>query len=93
MRPSIYREFEGKPSPEVAGDAKADLPPFLPRYLAGTVAVPAGAVCGRCGGELEAAAALRVFEDLAPICGPCGRRQAPGLAAMPGAGEAGDGTG
>ncbi len=89
VRPSIYREFEGRLSPEVAGDAASDLPPVLPRFLAGTAAVPAGAVCGRCRGELEGAAALRVFEDLAPICGSCAREQAPGLAAILAAGEAG----
>ncbi len=89
VRPSIYREFGGRLSPEVAGDASADSPPVLPRYLAGTTAVPAGAACGRCGGALEAAAAPRVFEDLAPICASCARERAPGLAALVAAGEDG----
>ncbi len=88
VRPTIYRELAGRLSPEVAGDAAADLPPILPRYLAGTAAV-AGASCGRCGGELEAGAAWRVFEDLAPLCESCDRERAPELAAVPGVGETG----
>ncbi len=89
LRPSIYREFDGELSPEAARDAGADLPPLLPRRLAGTAAVPAGTVCGRCGGDLETAAALRVFEDLAAICPSCARERAPELAAMLSAGDAG----
>ncbi len=88
VRPSIYREFGGRLSPEVAADASADLPPVLPRFLAGAAAVAPGAACGRCGGELEAGRALRVFEDLAPICGPCARERAPELAPVPGGGGA-----
>ncbi len=84
VRPSIYREFSGRLSPEVASDTAADLPPNLPRYLAGIATVAAGTACGRCGGELEAGRALRVFEDLAPICGRCARRRAPELGAIPG---------
>ncbi len=89
VRPTIYREFEGRLSPEVAGDAAADLPPQLPRYLAGTAALVAGTACGRCGEELEAGTAMRVFEDLAQICNRCARAQAPELGALPGLGEAG----
>ncbi len=74
VRPPVYRELEGKLSPEVASDARADRPPLLPRYLAGTAAVAGGAVCRRCGDELEAGMALRVFDDLAPICGRCARQ-------------------
>ena len=80
VRPSIYREFSGKLSPEVASDRGADRPPPLPRYLAGTAAVAKGATCGRCGDELEAGTAPRVFEDLAPICARCARERAPDLA-------------
>ncbi len=80
VRPTIYREFSGKLSPEVANDATADRPPILPRFLAGIAAVAPGAACGRCGGALEAGRAPRVFEDLAPICDRCARRQAPELA-------------
>jgi len=89
VRPPVFREFEGKLSPEVANDAAADRPPPLPRYLAGTAALAEGAVCGRCGGALEAGTAPRVFEDLAPICGGCARERAPDLAAMLDAQKAG----
>ena len=88
VRPSIYREFAGRLSPEVASDARADSPPPLPRYLAGTAAVPTGATCKRCDGALEAGTALRVFEDLAPLCGRCAHERAPELTAIPGDGEA-----
>ncbi len=89
VRPTTYREFGGRLSPEVAADAGADRPPLLPRYPAGTAAVAAGTSCGRCGGELEAGTAPRVFEDLAPLCGGCARERAPEVAATAGLGEAG----
>ncbi len=74
--PVDRRELGGRLSPEVAADAAADLPPVLPRFLAGIAAVTAGTACGRCGGELETAAMLRVFEDLArsATAAPAGRR-------------------
>ena len=83
VRPTVYREFGGQLSPEVASDATADRPPILPRFLVGTVTATPGAACGRCGTALKAGTAPRVFEDLAPICGRCAREQAPELASIP----------
>ncbi len=88
-RPTTYREFSGRLSPEVAADASADRPPALPRYLAGIATLAAGTGCGRCGDHLEAGTASRVFEDLAPICRRCAREQAPELAASSDAGKGG----
>ncbi len=89
VRPTIYREFSGKLSPEVAGDASVDRPPPLPRYLAGTAALAQGTPCGRCDAELEPGTKTRVFEDLAPICHRCAHERAPELAAIMDADETG----
>ena len=40
-----------------------------------------GEAAARCGDELEPAAAVRVFEDLATICDGCARQRAPELIA------------
>ncbi len=80
VRPPVYREYRGKLSREAAAAARPGRAPAPPRHLAGMAAAP-GAPCGRCGGPLEPDAALRVFEDLAPICGPCARERAPELVA------------
>ncbi len=88
-RPTTYREFLGRLSPEVAADAGADRPPALPRYLTGIATLAAGTLCGRCGDQLEAGTASRVFKDLVPICHRCAREQAPELAAISDAGKGG----
>lgn len=82
VRPSIYRELEGRLSLAVANDAGLDRPPAAPRYLAGLLDPSAGSRRAGCEGELACGPALVVFDDLAPICGDCARRRAPDLAVL-----------
>ena len=65
-RPRVYRETAGR-------GRRYE----VPRFLAGFQALAAGARCARCGAELDAAPAVRIFERLAPLCQPCARRHAP----------------
>ncbi len=81
-RPTVYREFGGRLAPDIARQAKASLPPLTPRYVAAEAALPEGTTCRRCDAPLEPGTAVRVFEDLVPICDDCGRRRAPALAAL-----------
>ncbi len=82
VRPPAYREFDGKLSREAMADAAPGRAPVAPRYLAGFADLTPGALCARCSARLEPVPGMRVFEDLAPICGLCAREQAPELAAL-----------
>ncbi len=82
VRPPIYRELRGELSPEVARDQTADRSPLAPRHMAGRAALPPGSRCGGCGKPLQPAPAVRVFEDLTPLCDGCGRERAPELDAL-----------
>ncbi len=82
VRPPIYRELKGELSLEVASNPAADRTPLAPRHLAGHAALPSGSRCGGCGKPLQPAPAVRVFEDLTPLCDDCGRERAPELDAL-----------
>ncbi len=90
LRPPIYRELEGELSLASASQAAADRPSPAPRHLAGCAALPPGSRCERCGAALEPAPAVRVFEDLVPICDRCARARAPELGALLGGDETTD---
>ncbi len=91
VRPPIFRELRGELSLSAASRCAADRLPLAPRYLAGSAALPPGSRCG-CGASLEPAAAVRVFEDLAPICDRCAREWAPELGALLDGDEAPNGS-
>ncbi len=82
VRPPVYREFGGRLSQEAAAAAGVGRAPVAPRHLAGVAALTPGVLCLCCGDALETAPAVRVFEDLAPICDGCARERAPELAAL-----------
>ncbi len=88
VRPPVYREFRGRLSPEALEAAQPGRAPAVPRYVAGRSAVAPGVPCACCDAALEPGAAMRAFRDLAPICEPCAREQAPELAAALEAAEA-----
>jgi len=81
-RPRVYRQFGGKLAAHVASEAATDRAPQTPRFLAGFSQLTPEVPCTRCGDALRPENSLRVFDQLAPICPACARRQAPELAAL-----------
>ncbi len=82
VRPLVYREFGGRLSQEALDAAQPGRAPAVPRYVAGQAALASRVPCARCGDGLAPGAAMRVFEDLAPICDVCARQRAPELVAL-----------
>ncbi len=82
VRPPVYREFGGRLSQEALDAVQTGRAPVVPRYVAGLSALASRVPCARCGDGLEPGAAMRVFEDLAPICDACARQRAPELVAL-----------
>ncbi len=83
VRPLVYREFSGNLSREAAEAALSGRAPAVPRHVAGVAALASsGVLCAVCRRRLEPEEAVRVFEDLAPICDGCARERAPELATL-----------
>lgn len=82
VRPLVYREFGGRLSRDVPGATLSGRAPVVPRHLAGVAEVASRMPCASCGAALEPGVAVRVFEDLAPICDTCVRERAPELLAL-----------
>ncbi len=79
-RPKTYRNARrrsGRRAATAAPAIESSRPTGVPRFVAGTSALQAGARCGRCGGGLRTESSARVFENLEPICDLCALAHAP----------------